>query len=358
MMNFELSENFVYTGYYNGKYVHRYKLKHEKVLDCIAARQLIKYELDDDGKLLVVETAYDHTKDGTQYDGLDENKFSLEYEGMGCIYNKYVSTNYSCDPKATKVFFVSSTGVSEEDFLCSSYNAKGPAVQNVDVKVYDANSAMVASAVVITDLTTEFTANADFYGVAPALVIDKKTTLNDEGEEQTVISVIMDRAFYDLVAAKEGLAPVTIGTFKDLAGNVTRTNMRVDKFENLKVGDVICYSVDLVGKVSNFVVLNEYDETHQKSLFEYEIPYSNMPSYSLSQCYSGKVIKSVLGKNIRLDCYEDRILRHVSATDYYVIDANRKNLIYQGRTAPTISEGDYAFVWSRRLDTQCVVVYK
>ncbi len=347
----EAADDIQYTGMYNGTYVSKRHFKADKLYDLVTPKQLIMYKLNDEGKISLIELAYDYTN-AADYDGYDPDRFSLEwYDRNNTLHSTYINESYNATWD-TMYFYVSTGSTDEDDFEVGSFARYGNGTRTGSTKVYDADRTLRAGVVVIEDANlAEIVDKSFFDSKYPTLITDKKIVMDKDGNEVVEYTAHEKAGGVTLRAAKENLEPLNNYLGVTSAGTITR-------FEDLKEGDIISYERDLQGKVCKFVVLNEYDPTHQNTY--YEARYNgDKPKYiGYYNISLGHVTKFSENSNFMLDCSETRRYAYTfQPIFFYIYNTRTSEVNYVARTVTYLDEGDYVFVNSIYNRINCVILY-
>jgi len=346
----QAAEDFKYTGMYNGTYVSKRNIKKEQIFDLIAPKQLIMYKLNDEGKISLIELAYDYTNE-SDYDGYDPNRFSLEWHDRNnTLHSTYITESYNATWD-TMYFYVSTESTDEDDFEVGSFARYGNGTRTGSTKIYDADRTLRAGVVVIEDANLDEIVDKSFFDSKyPTLITDKKIVMDKDGNEVIEYTAHEKAGGVTLRAAKENLAPLN-----DYLG-VTSTT--ITRFEDLNEGDIISYERNLQGEVCKFVVLNEYDEKQENTYYEARYNGDKPKHIGYYNISLGHVTKFSENSNFMLDCSETRRYSYTfQPIFFYIYNVRTSEVNYVARTVTHLDEGDYVFVNSQYNRINCIILY-
>ena len=350
MIDLKLSDKFRFTGLYEGSYVINRRIKSENISKTIAPRQLIKYQLDENGKLDLIELAYDHSTDAS-YKGFDKNCFSLDWKSDNDgLLGTYVGDTYRADGNSI-FFYVSTTSNDEADFSVGSYNTKGTSFNGIKIKAYDSTQSLMAGVVVIEDLKDENNVGGDSLFSSPiSIVVDKRYSRNDDGEFAICVELYNGNGIYHYFPKEENLAPEN-----EYYYNIPTS---VKSFDQLKEGDIILYNVNKKSEIERYVVVGEYDPDNDPT------PYWN----AYSGTWYGNPHASFNRIQGRVTTFEPQSHLTVDGSGNQKFGFNRSGVVYceydvENHTAkrlsyvPYLNEGDYVWIYAYRNDLRYIVRY-
>lgn len=349
---FNSSAEMKYTGMYNGKYCVGRKLKNKEIETVIAPYQAVKYMLDADKNIELIETAYDNSA-VEEYKGYDENRFTLDYQDNCKLYSTWIGSDYTATG-STIYFYVKPGSTSVSDFRTGTYMSYGLNHENnLDVKVYDAGPGLSAKIVVVENLATEGKITDTFIQSGTTTVIkDMRRGTKKDGTDSAFCRVIVD-GLQQFFPVDENLAPSN-ELFLGVSTNVT-------KFSELEAGDVISYFLNKNGEIYRYIVLHEYDETQSDSNMIYE-NIGNLDGVEHSGAFrrvSGRVDRFYPGSHLVLDAFNSQNLKidlSVSGAKYFEFDTRNKTLKTM-KVVPTLNKNDYVWVYLYRRTTKIIVRY-
>lgn len=351
------AEDFKFTGMYDGNYVNKRTLKSEKVDETIQSGQLIKYTLNEKGEISLIELAYDTTTD-EEYDGFDNNRFTLEYKSnRESVSGSNFSENYYCSGN-TLCFFVTEDATDEGDFYVGKYYAMGRSLSDVGIKLYDSDNMMNLSVAVIENCDLEWTRiDSQLYeDEYAALIYDKKYVLDDDGNYVVQYNVYQKSTRILLQAESEELPPINNCGNTDLEYPFKSTR---NEFGDLECGDVILFEKNFQGKVDKYLVIHEYDSTHEKKLHAFIDGRSTIPSQSYGEVIVGNIKKFVPNSNFMMKNtgLETRKLNFSSSTVFYYVYHVDSGEVEFTTTIPYLDFDDYVFVNLRRGRIRTAILY-
>lgn len=350
MLDVKLSKDFRYTGMLGDKYVVKRKIKDKDILSTITPYQLVRYSLDADGKLSLLETAYDHSED-EDYIGFDLNRFTLDYKNSSAyVWAGYVG-DYNAIRSNTTCFYVSTDSIEEEDFKIGLVNhITYKALSGASIKLYNTDKSLRGEIMVIENYATPHTAEADFMSQPTSIVVDKKMKRNEDDEYVTHLTLYNNASLTEYVADSEDLAPSN-----DLYWNIPHN--RVQKISDLEVGDMIIYQIGMNRNIIRYIVIGEYDPTFTESYYQGFSKPSNLMSLAQIAILKGRITSFIDGSYFTVDASGDQKHCFVRRnTVYYEVDTNF-GTVKRSTTIPHLNVGDYVFVDLFRSDVSVVVKY-
>lgn len=349
MKVFEISDDFKYTGIIGGNYVVGRKVKKEDFLSVVSPEQLIRYQKDTNGKIALIETAYDHT--GEQgYDGFDDNRFSLDWQSNSAfLYQRYIDKNYYAT-NGTTYFYVTAGSINEDDFATGSYILNGYQIEGVKVKVYNSDRYMYPNIVVVENYPANKVRLQDSCG-SLLLVTNKHTALNDEGEEVTAFDSFLGRNYNTHKASEADLAPINSSHY-----NHPTTVTKISELEN---GDVVTVASDGKGEITRYIVLHEYDETQTaSSWYAYANDFDEYPHLAAKNYVCGKIVAYVPNSHIVMDCDENqRFMFSRQGLTYWEYDVKKDKMSNPQSALPRLAVGDYVWFMSNRGNISQLIRY-
>ncbi len=333
MEYFPIADKIKFTGMYEGRYVVGKSVKDEKVISLIQPRQLIRYNLNAEGVIDYVELAYNHSGD-SDYKGFDENRFSLDYSSTSAfVYKRYVGPSYKSNAH-TVYFYVHSTSTNEEDFACSHYMDKGHQIPGAKVKVYDSDSFLQPTIVVIEDYPASSVREQDDTG-SLTVVSNKRVTQNKDGDWVTTFNTYQGDTF---VVKSDDITPLNRVHY-----NIPTTITNISQIKN---GDIIKFGKRKDGEVDRFIIISEYDDSHTDSEWgAYANDFPDYPYMSEISYVKGKITSFVPNSHLMVDApnaEEQRFCFSRSSLTYVEYNVAEDSVIYTN-SLPRLTVGDY--VW-------------
>lgn len=341
------AKNLKYTGIYNGNYVSGKTLKENEVLGVIQTKQLIRYKLNETGEADLIETAYDYSTE-TGYKGFDENRFSLDYASDGAfIYHRYVGPSYKSNAN-TVYFYVSSTSEDEADFACHTYIDMGYTVDGAKVKIYDSDTFLQPTIVVITDYPSGAKRLQDNCG-SIGVVTNKRTGVNKDGDWVTQFSTFNGNNLNTYIAKSDDIKPLNKAHY-----NIPTT---VTKISEIKNGDIIKYGRRKDGEIDRFIVVSEYDKTHTDTSWgAYANDFPSYPYMAEISYVKGKVTSFVPKSHLTVECTDQRFVFSRSGLTYLEYDVAQDKLT-RSSALPRLTVGDYVWFLASRNEINTLVRY-
>jgi N-acetylneuraminic acid mutarotase len=132
---------------------------------------------------------------------------------------------------------------------------------------------------------------------------------------------------------------------------------RVEKFSDLKVGDVIIYQLGLNKNIVRYIVLGEYDSTHSEKVYEGYSKPSNIMALAQTATVKGRITSFVDGSHFTVDASGDQKHCFVRRAATYYEYNPATNTVKRSGTMPHLNVGDYVYVNLFRSDVFIVVKY-
>lgn len=353
----DAADDLYYRGMYNGSYVNRKKLKEEDI-ENIAVKELIKFKTNDDGEITDIYSACDMSS-STDYIGYDESRFTLDYKKEGfLLYNGVTDDGYLLSA-TTPCIYISGDGVEEEDFEIGSYNLRGSVLgrenSDINLKIYDAAKNLTGTIAVIENAPRNDTTVGDkFYSASTMWVItDKRMALDEEGEFRCRLDVSRDGRIQRFFAKSDDLAPLN-------ANSTSFKNVNVSKFTELEVGDVISVQLNTAGDISAYIVVNDYDETHELKMFQNYASQHDKDYLAAFRRMCGVVTKFVPGSYIMIDSggkYSNKRFSIGRSIPTYITLNTSTGEVMSGGSATILNEGDYVWAYANKGELRLLVKY-
>lgn len=347
----DIAEDFRFSGFINGSYSNHRKIKQENIPTTIPTKELVKYRINQENQIVEIVQAHDYSAD-RQYVGFDEENFSLDcYEAnydlsrsSGLLPNGHRLNN------ETICVFVSGDASDEDDFEIGVYNLRG-SLSEIDVKLYDAKKNLLPSVAVIENapIRDDQTGESYFSKDKIYLVTKKTTIINEDGELQIQLELAQGTSKQKLIATNDNLAPLN-----DVYYSVPTARR---KFSDLKKGDVISVQLNAAGKITGYVVLNDYDSTHTNKYSEKYAKYNSVDW--LASCWRvlGNVTRFTPMSSMTVDASgTQRMANGLGNTTYMIFNVADGTVSAPGSNT-VLSEGDYVWVYAYRTEARMVVKY-
>lgn len=331
MEYFQVATKIKFTGMYEGRYVVGKSVKKEKFEELIQPRQLIRYNINQEGLIDYVELAYDHSVE-TDYQGFDENRFSLDYASRSAfIYQRYVGPNYKSNSH-TVYFYVDSTSTDEEDFSCYHYMDLGHTVDGAKVKIYDSDTLLQPTVVVIEDFPQSSIREQDNTG-SFTVVVNKRVSENAEGDWVTTFDTYQGNTY---TVESDDITPLNRAHY-----NIPTTVTNISQIKN---GDIIKFGRRKNGEVDRFIMVSEYDPTHTDTSWgAYANDHEAYPHMAEIQYIKGKITSFVPNSHLMVECEDNQKFtfsrRSLTYIEYNVTD----DTVTYSSSLPRLTVGDY--VW-------------
>lgn len=277
----------------NGESVSKKDILHESKANEIwdgsgAIRQLLRYETDDQNRLVKIETATDHTRDAKAAE-VDDG-FSLDYyfdksnrlasrdgskifrENVQFVAGDICTFVGRIAPRSsTKIFIIPSATAPDEAYSMDDYNMFEHNTSYPDMEFYDTGETYVPGAIVYhQEGKTGASLEYPTYSVEHALVQKVYTGMTDDGEIASMMDLYTTSGVKKTVRTEEDFrclykaanADIEKDTYwytsKGSDGKTTRKmplpgGNRGDMFidaKDLRVGDIIQFEADTTGKIS------------------------------------------------------------------------------------------------------------
>lgn len=350
MLTLKLSDDLCFTGVYERNYVINKRIKKEKILSTILPKQLIKYQLDENGNVALIELAYDYSTDST-YKGYENNRFSLDWKSdSATMLTGYLGETYRTNQN-TLVFYVDTTSTDEKDFSVGYHNSKGYRIGGLKAKAYDSTQSLIAQVVVIEDCSLDDSGSYDsVFASSISIVKDKRKVRNEDGEFVTSIELYEDYRLSNFSPTDENLAPVN-ERFYDIPTTV-------NTFDDLEKGDVIFYSLSRKREIERYLVVGEYDENHTPTPYweEYSNLYPGLP-YARFNRVQGQVTSFEPGSYITVDgSGEQKFCFKRQGVVYCEYNVANKTIERYTNIAH-INVGDYVWLYANKNDIKYIVRY-
>lgn len=349
MEAFEISDDFKFTGMYGGKYVVENKIKQDRFLSTVAPGQLIRYRSNTDGKIDLIETAYDHSAED-DYDGFDTNRFSLDWKKASAhIYQRNIDKIYKAT-NSTVYFYVSTSSTNAEDFAVGSYIEKGYTVEGVSVKVYNSDKYMYPEVVVVENYPASKVRLQDNCG-SILLVTNKRMGINSDGDTVTQFDSFLGRNFNTHKGVDDDLAPI----------NASHYNHPTDvtKFSEIQNGDILRVSTNPQSEVRRFIVIHDYDKTHTASSWNaYANDFPEQPHLASINYVRGKITAFVPGSHLKVDCDDEQYFMFSrKSLTYWEYDVTADKMSNPATELPRLTVGDYVWFLADGTDINTLVRY-
>lgn len=331
MEYFTVAEKIKFTGMYEGNYVVGKNVKREKVQQLIQPRQLIRYNLNEKEEVEYVELAYDHSVE-TDYKGFDENRFSLDYASRSAfLYQRYVGPNYKSNSH-TVYFYVDSTSTNEEDFSCYHYIDLGHQVDGAKVKVYDSDTLLQPTIVVIEDYPQSSIREQDNCG-SFTIVTNKRYSENKDGDWVTTFDTYQGNTY---VVESNDITPLNRAHY-----NTPTTITNISQIQN---GDIIKFGRRKNGEVDRFIMVSEYDETHTESSWSANAnDFESQPHMAEIQYVKGKITSFVPNSHLMVECEDNQKFTFSRRSLTYIEYDVQTDTVTYSSSLPRLTVGDY--VW-------------
>jgi len=331
MKEFPVADKIKFTGMYENNYVVGKTIKKEKISSVIQPRQLIRYNLNSDGVIDYVELAYDHSVE-TDYKGFDENRFSLDYSSRSAfLYQRYVGPNYKSNSH-TVYFYVDSTSTNEEDFSCYHYIDLGHQVDGAKVKVYDSDTLLQPTIVVIEDYPQSSMREQDNCG-SFTVVTNKRYSENKDGNWVITFDTYQGNTY---VVESNDIAPLNRAHY-----NIPTTITNISQIQN---GDIIKFGRRKNGEIDRFIMVSEYDDTHTESSWSANAnDFEAQPHMAEIQYIKGKITSFVPNSHIMVECEENQKFTFSRRSLTYVEYNVAEDTVTYSSSLPRLTVGDY--VW-------------
>lgn len=378
MIDVYASKELKFIGERNGAYKTGYPLKEKDITEMIAAGklnpQMIKYELDDDGKLAVLQTAIDHTGDAN-YIGYDNDHFSLDYK---CVqsdgidrYDQYLENGYLFNNR-TICIYVTDGSTSEEGFDIGKYALRGGSKNNLEMEIYDTADNLTVQYAVLKNISDASNGGGGslYFNTSMTWLIGKKTyALNDDGNFGVKLSVMRGDLPGELVAVNDDLAPVNANyggaRYEFVDGALTSTGeygvpTTINKFSELEPGDIISVMTNSRGQVAGYVVMNENDSSKPETDETYQAKDTDnekRPWLSDFRRIKGMVTEFNPDSAMKVDVTGDTRLCIGRSVPIYMIYYTGSRTIEVPKDKMTLNVGDYVWVYMNKTDVKMVVKY-
>ncbi len=331
MKYFQVADKIKFTGIDNGEYVVGRAIKKEKILKVIQPRQLIRYNINSEGLIDYVELAYDHSAE-SEYKGFDENRFSLDYASRSAfLYQRYVGPNYKSNSH-TVYFYVDSDSIDEEDFSCYHYIDLGHQVDGAKVKVYDSDSFLQPTIVVIEDYPQSSIREQDNTG-SLTVVVNKRVSKNKDGDWVTTFDTYQGNTY---VVESDDITPLNRAHY-----NIPTTITNISQIKN---GDIIKFGRRKNGEVDRFIMVSEYDETHTESSWSANAnDFEAQPHMAEIQYVKGKITSFVPNSHIMVECENEQKFTFSRRSLTYIEYNVPEDTVNYSSSLPRLTVGDY--VW-------------
>ena len=326
-------------------------------------QQLLKYTLDTDGRLLRLYTP----KDMTAY-GICEEEFSLDrhVENTSTRFYKYnIGINYHIGA-ATKLFYLplaNETARSDSDYRAGTLGTFSQDIYYSNFDIYDTRPDRTAGVVVIRRT------------IRPQLVSDK---LTDSLMKRNLGVITKCRAVYAEDEVSTEITMLTSGreivlyTQEHDLSNSTQDAWNYPQItaDELSKGDIILYSTNEVGEISDYTILFRGTELKGKIFKEcvpsnISIDENNEVALTPLHTVFGEVC-AVNGRTYSInmshpqnDRPSDKEMRHIVATaasQVYIMNYDESKM-YAGELSE-ISEGDIVFMRLYNYVPQQIVVFR
>ena len=212
-------------------------------------RQLLKYRLDSEGKIKVIDLAESHI--GNNFgEKKQENNSLTKYEGIRFASGQYRRNKKNlggkCSIDGSVIFRVPTEPLDttdEKNYLCTDYSIFGDWSGDVrpdSILVYDIDEfGRAGAAVYLTSNITSIDGEQ-----TPSLIHSVVNGLNNEGENGYVVNIWQNETL------KELFMPTTIDVTKSAYGGTVIESTH----PLLSAGDIIVYSLDHDGYIANLNV--------------------------------------------------------------------------------------------------------
>lgn len=351
-LQLKLSDDFRYTGPYNGTYTISRKLQDKEIANVITPYQLVKVKLDKEGKIELLESAYDHSME-EDYKGFDTSTFSLDYHDSCQIYSAMLGSDYRSSGNVI-YFYVSTNSMNPEDFVVGDWHTEGFEYSSpVKIKIYDAGIDLEAKVVVLENVKNG--------GTLPDTMISSGTTgvveqivqkMRKDGTVGYFARINQSGGTQVLAPVNDDLAPINSKYF-----NIPTT---VTKFSELEPGDLVTCYMNREGYIFRYVVLNEYNKLPDED--KLYLSYSHLKGvedWGAIRLAEGTVKAFYPGGHFVVDTDNRKNLKcnlSTSGAIYYEYDCRRQKASYLS-SVPNLNIGDYVCVYLSREATKIVVKY-
>ena len=338
-----------YIGMYNGKYVKGKTLKPQEFKTTVSDGQLIKYDMNEEGEITLIQTAIDHSME-ENYIGYDEDAFSLDYVTQEC-YSGSVESGHTINTYITTCMYVSSDADNDEAFDVGPCNLYTSSIQGSTIKIYDSNKKLEGGIAIMTDIPKRGTSlgSAPFRSYQRWLITDKRMVSDGEGGYCVEIGVANGQQEWKYTATSDDLMPSNDDCF-DVPTTVT-------KFSELRVGDYISVVTNQAGKIALYVVLNDYDETHSRvwtNAYQLQNDKEWLADYIP---IVGHITQMNMGSSIRIDATGKKLIP-IGRTNVIFVTLNTKTREYNGASnMESLNVGDFVYVQMDGVNTVAIIKY-
>ena len=351
MLVFDAADNIAYTGLYNGEFVYGKRLKTDQIMRVITPKELIKYDLDADGKLCLIQRAVDKSSD-PEYIGFDEDYFTLDYKTGTCFSSTgWIESGHVIDSANTICLYVNTNSTDERDFVASDYDARGSSINGYPLKIYDSNNRLQGGVVVIENMPRrDVITGSKYFSIGRAwLITDKKYVLQSDGTYKIRLDVARGQTVRSFYATDDELAPLN-----DLYYNVPTD---VTKFSDLEPGDIISADTNKVDLLEGYMVLHDFDSSFEKSYSEGYQLNSGLNWLADFKRILGRATHFQTGSVLKVDSSgADRFAVGRHTTNYMIYNAATKTV--ERPTGPeNVTEGDYVWAYVYRTNVLMLVKY-
>lgn len=347
----DTAEEVRFSGFVGGSYSNRRKVKTEDMPTTLPTKELVRYKVNQQNEITEIVQAHDHSGDN-KYVGFDEANFSLDSREANYDLSKssgLLSNGHRLNTETICVF-VSGDGSAEGDFAIGAYNLRG-GLTGISIKVYDSKKNLVPAVAVIENAPTRDNVAGESYFTKNKiyLVSKKSTIINEDGELQTQLDLAQGTSRQKLVATDDNLSPLN-----DVYHNVPTTRT---KFSDLRRGDVISIQLNAAGKISGYVVLNDYDTSHTNKYSEKYAKYNNVDWLASCWRVCGNITRFTPQSSMTIDASgNQRLASGLGNTTFMIFNLADGSVQAPGSNT-VLSEGDYVWVYAYRTEARMVVKY-
>lgn len=349
MLDLKAAKDLKYSGLFYNEYVHTKSIKKEDYISVIKPRQLIKYEQNEDGELIHIQTAVDNTK-VPDYKGYDTENFSLDYSSENCVkYGQYLESAHFLERSAVCIY-VNGNGINEDDFEIGDYLLRGSTMNGANIKVYDSDSLLNARYVVFENPPEDTGGNSTFFNIVQTWVVDEaKKVMNDDGEIRTQLTCAHGGSTFDYMAVSDDLPPSNKNYF-DIPCSLS-------KFSELERGDVIVIRTNRNGEIVAYLVIHDYDKTHSQKYDNAYVKQAGMHWLADFRQVVGNVTSFNSGSSMMLDSMvTDRISIGQQTPIFMVVNTGRGGGVTSSADV-SLNEGDYVWGCITRTRAQLIIKY-
>ena len=353
----DCGEKINYTGYLNGAWVTKKRLKAEELVALLQTmpNQLVVCGTGSDGK--VQEISFPNTDGVNNAFGYNpEYDFTLDLESTSLeVYTSNVGPNHRADGN-TKVFVIPEDGT-EEKYLAGNRNIILYHSGWSNYKIYNSSKARNIGALVVTLGGKNEISPATNMLRNSVMVVEQVTEgIDAEGNSTYRVRGYRDGGILSLTAAKEDLAASENGKDIYWASHVSR-----NAFKDLRFGDVFQYTTDANGKVDEMHVLftNTPEALESETYIKYKVGADVGKNYAsaILNTASG-IVQNRQDDNLELRKPKEKDNRTfmIAPAKVYIVDSKKQKVRVGLQTDVQI--GDYVFIRCDRTNVRDVVIYR